>query len=250
MTEILATPNLPEGKIKSCLIGEGNDREISELCEFGIDCIEIPRNPLLDKEISNHADMLCHNLGNGYIVVKHLSTKDEKKIASLGITPLFYNSDIKSPYPYDVPLNVARIENRLVCNVKYTSQAIIKYALENRLQIINTKQGYAKCNLCIVRNNAVITEDHGIAILLKKYQFDVLEIGVGDVSLSESHYGFLGGASSKLSKNTMYFSGNIEEHRDYENIAKFLAKHQITPVFNKKRKLRDFGGIIQLTESG
>ena len=45
---------------------------------------------------------------------------------------------------------------------------------------------------------------------------------------------------------TLYFSGDISTHPDYNNIIDFLNKYNIKPVFNKSRKLSDFGGFIKL----
>ena len=58
---------------------------------------------------------------------------------------------------------------------------------------INVSQGYSKCSLCIVNENSVITEDDGIAEVLKRHNMDVLKISAGDVLLSGLDYGFLGG---------------------------------------------------------
>ena len=125
---------------------------------------------------------------------------------------------------------------------------IIDFANSNNIEIINTKQGYSKCNLCIVNENTVITEDKGLACLLKNCQYNVLLISSGDVYLSDAHCGFLGGASCKVSPDKMYFSGDLSKHRDYESIINFLKLYNVKPIYNKSRKLTDFGGIIQLTE--
>ena len=84
--------------------------------------------------------------------------------------------------------------------------------------------------------------------LLKKYQYDVLLITSGDIYLSDAHYGFLGGASCKISQDKMYFSGDLSSHKDYKAITNFLKLHNVQPVYNESRKLNDFGGIIQLIE--
>jgi len=247
MIKLIETPNLPNGKTKHCLIGKKYTDEIKELTELGIECIKVNENPLLTEEINSHADILCFNYGNGQVEASN-GAVGEDKLKKLGISCLLYDSVISLPYPYDIPLNVAYIESSIICNTKHTSKSIIDFANQKKLTVIDTKQGYARCNLCIVDKKAVITEDDGLASLLKKYQFDVLQIASGDVYLSKEHYGFLGGASCKLSKEEIYFSGNIEHHRDYEEIIKFLNKYHIKPIYNKNRNLRDFGGVIQLTE--
>lgn len=247
MNRIIKTACLPESDVKHCLIGECYTEEINELKELGIECIPIRKNYLLDDEISCHSDILAFNFGNGLILINNSAT-GEANLKNIGIEPVICNEKIRSPYPNDIPFNVAFTGKHIICNSTYTAKEIIEFAVKNNIEIIKTKQGYSKCNLCIVSENAVITEDNGLASLLKKYQFDVLLISSGDIYLSDSHYGFLGGASCKISPDKMYFSGDLSSHRDYERIIKFLELYNIQPIYNKSRKLPDFGGIIQLTE--
>ena len=42
------------------------------------------------------------------------------------------------------------------------------------MNIFDSKQGYSKCSICVVNENAIITEDNGIARLLKNSQIDVI----------------------------------------------------------------------------
>ena len=248
MINLIKTPCLPKGKVKHCLIGGKYSEEIKELKKLNIECLSLNENSLLEDEINSHADILAFNFGNGQVLLNKGSIGEEE-LKKLGIMPVFYNGVISSPYPNDIPLNVAFTGNHIICNSDYTAKEITAFAKNNNIEIIRTKQGYSKCNLCIINDNAVITEDKGLACLLKKYQYSVLLISSGDIYLSDTHYGFLGGASCKISRNKMYFSGDLSCHRDYERIIEFLNLYNIEPVYNKSRKLTDFGGIIQLTEN-
>lgn len=237
-------PNLPTKRIRKCLIGNCYSEEIQELTGLGIECIPLNKNIFLDEEISCHADILAFNNGNGYLFANNGSI-GERYIHKIDKEIIFIEK-IKSPYPNDVALNIAYIGDSLVCNKNYANAEILTFAAENHLKIIHSNQGYAKCNLCVVSDNAVITEDSGLAYLLKNYQFDILKIEPGFVHLSEQHYGFIGGASAKLSETELYFSGDISEHPDYNRIVDFLNKYGVKPIYNPNRVLRDFGGIIAL----
>ncbi len=246
MFKLISKPNLPQKSVKHCLIGKKYTDEIKELSALDIECIGLKPNYNLPLETDSHADILAFNCGNGTLIVDKNSDL-RKSLEPLGFLVKTENS-IFSPYPNDVPLNAALIENHLVCNKGFLSKEITAFANANGIKIINTKQGYSRCNICIVSEKAVITEDDGIADLLKKQQFDVLKISKGDVYLSDKHYGFLGGASGKVAHNKIYFSGDITMHKDYNSIIEFLNKHNVIPIFNKNRTLRDFGGFIVLTE--
>lgn len=247
MIRPIKTPCLPSGEVFQCLIGERYTEEITELTALGIECIALRKNSFLEDEISCHADILAFNFGNGQVLFNN-GAIGEKDLKKAGITPVFYDKKICSPYPNDTPLNVAYTGRNIICNSKYTAGEIIEFADRSNIEIIHTKQGYSKCNLCIVSDNAVITEDEGLASLLKFYQYDVLLISNGDIYLSEAHYGFLGGASCRIAPDKMYFSGDLGSHKDYKQIIEFLDSYNVKPIYNKSRRLTDFGGIIQLTE--
>ncbi len=225
------------------LIGKKYKEEISELIELGFEIITIPECSFLDNEINNHADILSFKIRNNIIVESNITGELKRKISDYNIISC---NNIKSPYPNDVKLNAAVLGNKLICNRKYVSNEIVSLANSLGYEIIHSNQGYTKCNLCILDENAVITEDIGLSYLLKNSQIDVLQIKSGYIQLSQSHHGFIGGAACMISDTQMYFSGDISSHPDYKAIKNFLNKYNINPVFNKDRFLRDFGGFILL----
>lgn len=228
----------------SLIIGKKYTEEINELSALGHIIIPFSPPDNLDDEISSHADLSFFKFDDGTLFINE-SLKGEIG-ESEGSFGRVYVKGISTPYPNDIKLNCALIGRNLLCNTKYASKEILEYAENNNIRIIHTNQGYSKCSVCIVNDNAVITEDDGIAYLLKNYQIEVLKITKGNVYLSDDHYGFIGGASGKLNNEELYFSGDISSHTDYDKILEFLNKHNIKPVFNKNRRLNDFGGFIKI----
>ncbi len=229
-------------RIKKCLIGAKYTEEIKELQDLDINVIPLSHNPYLDEEINNHADILAFNCNNEFLLVDEYIKGEIDPVLS-GYKILSCRG-IESPYPADIKLNATLLGNRLICNKQYASKELLSWAESNSIEIISTKQGYCKCNLCVVNDNAVITEDNSLSSLLKNCQIDVLKISKGFVGLSDKHYGFIGGASAQISPNEIYFSGDLSEHPDYRDILSFLDMYNVEPIFNKSRKLSDFGGII------
>ena len=231
-------------RIKKCLIGARYIEEINELNNLGIEAVLLPFNHQLDDEICNHADILAFNFYDEKLFADTCVAGEIQHLSS--VIPIFYCDNIRSPYPYDSRLNVVLLGNKLICNTKTASEDILALAKKQSIQIIDTKQGYTKCNLCVLNDNAIITEDKGIASLLKKCQIDVLEIESGYVALSHKHYGFIGGAGVRISDNEIYFSGDISAHPEFNKINEFLCKHGFNAVYNKNRPLRDFGGFVAI----
>ena len=124
------------------------------------------------------------------------------------------------------------------------------YANTQNCAILNCKQGYTKCSVAPIRQNAVLTDDNSIAKALQKNGFDVLLLEKGDVLLQGFRYGFIGGCCTMLSPSEMLFLGDIRLHRNGDAIKAFLQNYGITPICIEKTPLTDIGSLIPLLQEG
>ena len=75
----------------------------------------------------------------------------------------------------------------------------------------------------------------------------MLLIPSGDIKLEGYDYGFIGGASGKISDNTVVFFGNAEMHPCYSSIRELCLKNKIAiKILCKNMPLTDVGGIVKL----
>ncbi len=151
-----------------------------------------------------------------------------------------------SSYPEDCALNACIVGDSLIHRLDITSEAILG-ALPG-CDKISVAQGYAKCCTCVVDEHSIITSDRGIASAAAKHNIDVLLIAPGYIELDGFDYGFIGGASFKLSANTMAFTGRLNAHPDYYNIIEFLTDRDIRPLFLTSGPAFDIGSALPLTE--
>lgn len=244
MERFLNKPHLPEGKVLTLAIGERYSEARSELSNLGIKVIVLNENPNLDNEISAHADILLLHIGKNRFIIDNMQVKALKELFSVNAEVLT-QSDIRSPYPDDVKLNKLIFSNTVFA-LENNEDGFPNFS--NNLNFVKTRQGYTKCSVCPVTDNALITDDLGLFNLLNK-SFDVLLVEKGDIALGNSHYGFIGGTAFKLEENKMFFNGNLKEHRNYNLIMEFLSKYGVEAVFNESRRLTDMGGAVLINES-
>lgn len=240
--------NLPQNRVKHCVISENAENAIKFLNNLGIETLVTEKSYKLDEEISTHADIQFSYCGNKSTLISPNQTLLNKKLIELGCRVEVAEFEPFSPYPSDILLNHVFFNNYFIAKLDATSEKALNYAKNNKFNFINTKQGYSKCSICIVSEIAIITEDNGIARLLNNSQINVLKIEPDFIKLSNNHSGFLGGASGKISKDELFFNGNIEEHPSYTDIMDFLKIHNVKPVFDKSYKLTDIGSILPITE--
>ena len=219
---------------------------------LGYNLIEVCENPNLDKPISAHPDISVFCYKNIILTEANLKqslTEQMFKEGERSYTVMegckFEN---KTSYPFDCTLNFALCGNKLIGNNKIISTALFDLAVREKFEIIHVNQGYAKCNICTVSENAIITEDKGIANTCKTNGIDVLLLNNNFVKLSGYKYGFIGGATGTVfdikNGNKILFCGCIEKHPEYNLIKNFCKSHGAELISLSDDDLYDYGSII------
>jgi hypothetical protein len=168
------------------------------------------------------------------------------------LSPL--NFDIKcgdntgKTYPYEIAYNAALVGKFLFCYKKYTEKLILEQAEKKGITVIDIKQGYAKCSVAYVSENALITGDKQIYRAALDNGLDNLLVTNEGVMLDGYKNGFIGGASVKIG-NKLCFTGDISVHRDYEKIKEFCIDHHTELIFEKDIPLYDYGSPLYLENS-
>ena len=218
---------------------------VDTLKSLGYEVIKSLENVYLEEHVCSHPDMSLTKICDKIFADRVL----EHLFFGWGDVN-FINREVTVgeilKYPNSIAFNCVQVGNKLFCNEKYTHEEILNYALKCNLKIVNTKQGYAKCSICVVSDNAIITEDDSIEKCAIDNGVDVLKIKKGFVALDGYDYGFIGGASGLIERNLLVFNGNIETHPDFEKIKNFCLKYNVQIVSLCSDKLYDVGSIIKL----
>ena len=186
--------------------------------------------------LNYHPDMFCYNLKDNTWIFYESAYQNNKNLLDNLILNIIIQSDpISGEYPDYIGLNCARVGDYLICAKKYANQKIIE-AAEN---IIDVKQGYARCSICIA-GDSIITADQNI---YKNFPGDKLLIKPGYIDLYGYDYGFIGGCSGFF-ENKLLFTGDIKLHPDYIKIKDFCDNKNIEIISLSNNKLRDYGALL------
>lgn len=239
-------PNLPQSRVGAVAISCTARESIDYLNKAGIKTVEIKPDFRLPVPVNTHADLQILHVGKNdiYSQNEHLCIGESELKFNIKNISEFPGSK----YPDDVRLNCTIIGNKIICNKKTISADILNFADLNGYTLINTKQGYSRCSVCVVNENAIITDDKSIFTAAQNFLNDVLLISKGSIRLDGYDCGFIGGCCGKIDKDKLAFNGAIESHKDYKLITDFLDKHHVECVELNKEGLTDIGGILPLTE--
>lgn len=247
---IISMPNLPQKRVRTVILSsQAPEALIENINRRGIDIITVDPCCDIPSPVASHADMLINHLNkNRIIVYSSIFESISDKLQSIGFEVIKGNLTLKTTYPFDIAYNALRIGRFIFCLKEYTERELLNYCETNEIKIVPVKQGYAKCSVCIVDEQSIITSDLGIATQAEKKGIAALLIRSGYINLPEYEYGFIGGCCCKLSKDIIGFTGDIKLHPDYVNIKEFLLYRGIKDAALCEGTLNDIGSIIPLIE--
>ncbi|MBQ4572670.1 MAG: hypothetical protein IJA80_05285 [Clostridia bacterium] len=242
----LEDPNLPENKVTTVYADVDDIALKNAFNDLSIKVINIVENQFLDTPVCRHADILANYIGKSTF----LSDKHQIELCKFiednnGKSVIIEN--IKSPYPNDCLLNFADIGDYIICNKSILTKEIID--LLPKKAIIDVKQGYSKCSVCICKSNTIITDDISVYNAVLQYDnINSLLVEKGSVHINKYDYGFIGGCCGLIDKNTLLFNGDLTLHSDFDKIKKFMYDNDVNYIDIKGKPLTDIGSIIPIME--
>lgn len=224
------------------------NEELANLSNLNMNPILVPKCSDVYQAIDGHPDIQLNILkskeANQIIVQKNINENFISILESNNIKYILSKNSLSNTYPNDIILNSLILENYFIHNLKFSDENLLKS--QNLKTKINVSQGYTKCSILPVRENALITSDKGVFETLKDYNFDILLIPPGDILLPSLNYGFIGGTGGMISNNKMAFFGDLNSYNWGEEVKKFLHKYDVSPIALRKGKLIDRGSLLTL----
>ena len=243
----LKNPNLPGNKVATVYADIDDIALKNVFNNLSIKVVNVKENSFLDAPVSRHADILMNYIGKSTF----LSDKHQIELCKFiednnGKSVIIEN--IYSPYPNDCLLNFADIGDYIICNKSILTGEIVD--LLPKKTVIDVKQGYSKCSVCICKRNTIITDDISVYNAILPYDnINSLLIKKGSVHINKYDYGFIGGCCGLIDKNLLLFNGDLSLHSDFDKIKNFLYDNDIIYIDIKGKPLTDIGSIIPIMEA-
>lgn len=241
-------PNLPSNNVSHASVSRRDELLDNKLKELGITPVYTIASHNVDSRISEHSDLFLFKLNKDTLLIDKSQTNNLVNFLTIGYNSVYLKEEVKSPYPSDCLMNALILKNFLFYNKRTTAAQITDFCSNNGMQLIEVNQGYIKCSVCPIADNALITDDISVCKAADKHGIDVLYVNKGSVHLKGYEYGFIGGCTGLINKNKLLFNGDINLHEDCNKIIDFLQIYNVTPEIIKNKPLTDIGSIIPLTE--
>ena len=233
-------PNVPQSKPNILIAAPCKAIEKLDF-KYYIPTIQVASLP---DGLKYHADLQIHYLGEG-IFVSCPETYEYyyEKLGTIGAKVIKGNTCLGGTYPLDVAYNVARVGNSAYHNSRFTDSIILNHFKENGIDLIDIKQGYAKCLTAVTGKKSLITSDGGIYNAAIKCNADALLIEEGGINLEGYNCGFIGGAAALIEKNKLFITGSLKNHPSKHKIHSFLEQQEVE-LYESEGTPLDIGSLI------
>ena len=207
--------------------------------------------------ISSHPDIFFFQKDDALIYAPNAPKRIIKELKKRKIKLIEGKKEVGKKYPETVPYNAVGIGNLLIHNLKHTDETILS-SYENH---INVNQGYTRCNLLALNENAFITSDVGIFNAVNSQQTtdnslypheslvetygrtSVLYIDPKQIKLEGQKNGFFPGCCG-VWKNNLIVCGSTKNLKEKAELDKFLKDNNFNLIELYDGDLIDVGSIF------
>ena len=196
--------------------------------------------------ISAHPDIFFFQKDDALIYAPNAPKRIVKELKKRKINLIEGTKEVGKKYPETVPYNAVGVGNLLIHNLKHTDSKILT-SYENH---INVNQGYTRCNLLALNENAFITSDMGIFNAVKSQRSTVnshcpqiLYIDPKQIKLEGQKNGFFPGCCG-VWKNNLIVCGSTKNLKEKEELDKFLKDNDFNLLELYNGDLIDVGSVF------
>ena len=196
--------------------------------------------------IASHPDIFFFQKDDALIYAPNAPKRIIKELKKRKIKLIEGKKEVGKKYPETVPYNAVGIGNLLIHNLKHTDETILS-SYENH---INVNQGYTRCNLLALNENAFITSDLAISRQLSAVNSQsqsstvkVLYIDSKQIKLEGQRNGFFPGCCG-VWKNNLIVCGSTKNLKEKTELDKFLKDNNFNLIELYDGELIDVGSVF------
>ena len=207
--------------------------------------------------ISSHPDIFFFQKDDALIYAPNAPKRIIKELKKRKIKLIEGKKEVGKKYPETVPYNAVGIGNLLIHNLKHTDETILS-SYKNH---INVNQGYTRCNLLALNENAFITSDVGIFNAVNSQQTtdnslypheslvetygrtSVLYIDPKQIKLEGQKNGFFPGCCG-VWRNNLIVCGSTKNLKEKAELDNFLKDNNFNLIELYDGDLIDVGSIF------
>jgi hypothetical protein len=212
------------------------------LSRRGFTVIEMPFTDDVDPRIKGHPDLQIFSAYGVTFVHRNFPAGTEKLISGK-CRVIRCDTELGKTYPEDCPFNIAFTGTYALYKKGTIPAEIDRFFDIHGITRVHVPQGYARCSTIPLAENAIATEDGGIASAAEKAGLSVRRLTPGLIPLEGFPSGFAGGAFG-LHGKTLFATGRLPDDPAYEGLRNDCIELGIELCELSGEPARDFGSFL------
>ena len=176
MQRFIEKPGLPERGVKTVVMSDIYPALTQAIAMRGLNILNIKKDDSLPNPIAHHADLQLLHLGGENFIVSSKCSALKNDILNINENAQVHllNSNLGNHYPEDIALNFLIAHNFCIGRTDYASQLLLDALDKMNIYPIQCNQGYARCSVALINEEAAITADILINRILLKLGYDAV----------------------------------------------------------------------------
>jgi len=205
------------------------------------DIFEFASNGITYNSISGHPDIFVFQNAENLIIAPNAPEVLYNFLRKYKINYQIGESYIGKGFENSVNYNCVQSDNFLLHKKGLTDSVIIQNTKHKKF--INLPQAYTRCSMMHLKNDVFISSDMGIKKVLDNNKLNNFLFSSEDIQIIDHSNGFFGGTCG-ISDNKIFFNGNIDKHKDGNDLRDFLTNLNYEIICLHDDFLYDGGGIF------
>lgn len=233
--DFVKTPYLPQ-KTATVFVADCDIENARTLRPPEIEC--------MPPSMRRHADLGICVVSKGCVVcAPEVYAFYKASLSAYGFEVVAGKKKLGGTYPHDCAYNACVVGKICLMNTKISDEVLANTLLKKGITPVHVNQGYAKCSVCVVGKDLILTDDEAIRRAAESVGIRVISAPRGFVRLDGFSYGFIGGATGMLDKHTLLINGIPPAEASF---LRELCDEGIKVKYLKKTPVYDIGSIIPL----
>lgn len=191
--------------------------------------------------ISGHPDIFITQYDDEYLVAPNIPDNYKRILIQENVPFNEGEKQVGNRYPETAAYNAVITRTHAIHNFNISDRVLLE-SCRGKINV-HVKQGYTRCNLVLISENAMITSDPGIAATLRKEGMEILFVDPEGILLPGQRHGFIGGACG-IHENRLFVTGSLDFHKDGARIREFVRKRNFEIIELYPGPLFDGGSLI------
>jgi hypothetical protein len=193
------------------------------------------------QSIAAHPDIFFCQTQEGFIVAPNAPVEITEKLFQAGAKVISGKKSVGTKHPETAHYNAVFTPSFFIHNTKLSDETLLQHATGKI--IINTTQGYTRCNLLPLSDTAFLCSDRDIEKNLLRQGVDIFFVQPEMILLPGVRHGFIGGCCGVFGK-TVVVVGSLSKHSQGEEIQHFFQRSNMEVIKLYDGCLWDGGGVL------